>query len=133
MKAITTPTTATDGFLAAVRGAYGTSDVWAADAVLDAVLPNWHMTVTGKTSIENQLQVWFGHAGTLERLRRHRIDGGEVVEFTVTWVEGGVLHQARQVHILEFNADGHIAQDAMWCGGRWPASLLAEMAASGGE
>ncbi|HXW31596.1 MAG TPA: hypothetical protein VEJ21_00790 [Acidimicrobiales bacterium] len=120
---------AIDGFLAAVRGEHDSPDVWAKNAVLDAVVPNWRMSVQGGPSIQRQLQGWYSHPGTLEEVRRHSISGGEVVEFTVTWVEGGVPHAARQVHVLELDAGGRIAHDAMWCGGRWPASLLAEMAA----
>jgi hypothetical protein len=39
------------------------------------------------------------------------------------------VHQA---HLLEV-ADGRITKDQAWCGGRWPAGLLAEMAAAGSE
>ncbi|HLI74563.1 MAG TPA: hypothetical protein VKU86_11845 [Acidimicrobiales bacterium] len=125
----TDATTAIHGFLAAVRGEHGTSLVWADDAVLDAVVPNWRMTVRGGRSIEGQFRTWFCDPGTLEELRRHPIPGGEVIEFTVTWLEDGVPHAARQAHILELDAAGRIARDRMWCGGRWPASLLADMAA----
>lgn len=122
---------AIDGFLAAVQGAHGTPDVWAHDAVLDAVVPDWRMTVRGAPSIEDQFRAWFRDPGSFEELRRHPIDGGEVIELTVTWIEGGVPHAARQAHVLELDTAGHIARDSMWCGGRWPASLLAEMAQSG--
>ncbi len=126
---MTTTTTATiDGFLSAIRGEHGDAGVWADDAVLDAVVPNWRMAVGGSPAVERQLRAWYRHPGTLEELRRHPTERGEVVQFTVTWVEDGVPHAARQVHVLEFAPDGRIAHDDMWCGGRWPASLLAEMA-----
>ncbi len=111
-------TAAIDGFLAAVRGNHGTSNIWAEDAVLDVVVPNWRMAVRGGAAIERQLQAWFRDAATFEELRRHLIASGEVVEFTVTWGEGGVPHAARQVHILELDAHGRISRDDMWCGGR---------------
>jgi hypothetical protein len=42
----------------------------------------------------------------------------------------GVPHAARQAHVLELDGEGRIAHDHMWCGGRWPATLLAEMEAA---
>lgn len=48
--------------------------------------------------------------------------------FTLTWTEHGGLHAAHQVHVLEVR-DGRITRQQVWCGGRWPAGLLAEMAA----
>ena len=130
MTSTTDSATAIDGFLAAVRGNHGAPDVWAEDAVLDAVLPNWRITVRGGPSIERQLEAWFRDPGTFEELCRHPIPGGEVVEFTLTWDECGVPHAARQAHVLKLDAVGHIIHGAMWCGGRWSASLLAEMAAA---
>ena len=131
MTSTTSATTAIDGFLASVRGDHGTPNVWADDAVLDAVVPNWRMTVRGAPSIDRQLRAWFGDPGTFEEFRRRPIPGGELVEFTMTWIEGGVPHAARQAHVLDVDAAGRITHDSMWCGGRWSASLLAEMAATG--
>ena len=125
----TTTTTAVDGFLATVRGDHQ-PDIWADDAVVDAVVPGWRMTVTGRDAIDRQLRTWFADPGELEELRRHAIDGGEIVELTVTWVEGGIPHAARQVHVLELDGDGRITNDHMWCGGRWSAALLAKMEAA---
>ena len=36
-------------------------------------------------------------------------------------------HAAHQAHVLAVR-EGRIVRDQVWCGGRWPASLLAEMA-----
>jgi len=123
----TTTTSAIDQFLAAVRGEHGGPNVWAEGAVLDAVVPGWRFSVHGAEGIRRQLSAWFRDPGTLEELRRHPIATGEVVELTVTWVERGVPHAARQVHVLQLDGDGRISRDDMWCGGRWSASLLAEM------
>ncbi len=126
----TRPAAAVDCFLAAVRGDHQTPDIWAEDAGLDAVVPNWRMTVRGRSAIDRQLRGWFRDPGSFEELRRHPTPAGEVVEFTLTWVEDGVPHAARQAHVLELDSAGRISHDSMWCGGRWPASLLAEMAAA---
>ena len=124
-----TTTTAIDSFLSSICGDHG-APPWTDDAVLDAVVPGWRFSVTGADAIDGQFRSWFRDPGTLEELRRHPVPTGEVVELTVTWVEDGVPHAARQVHVLELDADGRITHDGMWCGGRWPAQLLAQMEAA---
>jgi hypothetical protein len=126
----TTSTPAIDLFLDTVRGDHDGPSAWAEGAVLDAVVPGWRFSVSGDESIRRQLRAWFQDPGTLEELRRLPISTGEVVELTVTWVEKGVPHAARQVHVLELDPAGRIAHHNMWCGGRWSAALLAEMEAA---
>jgi hypothetical protein len=128
---MTPSTTATtiDAFLASICGEH-TGEAWRDDAVLDAVVPGWRLSKVGRDAIDEQFRQWFRDPGTLEELRRHEIPSGEVIELTVAWVENGVPHAARQVHVLELDGEGRIQRDAMWCGGRWPAQLLAQMGAS---
>ena len=123
-------TSAIDRFLASVCGEHDGPSAWAQGAVLDAVVPDWRFSVRGDEGIRRQLRAWFRDPGTFEELRRHPIATGEVVELTVTWIEDGIPHAARQVHVLELDGDGQIAHDDMWCGGRWSATLLAEMEAA---
>jgi hypothetical protein len=52
-----------------------------------------------------------------------------VVEYTLSWTENGVPHAAHHVHLLTVR-DDRIVADTVMCGGRWPASLLAEMEAA---
>ena len=129
MSQTTTPPSI-EKFLASICGEHDPG-CWAPDAVLDAVVPGWRFSVNGAEAVEAQFRSWFRDPGMLEELRRQPTAGGEVVELTVTWVENGVPHAARQVHVLELDGDGRIAHDHMWCGGRWPATLLAEMEAAG--
>jgi hypothetical protein len=126
----TSSTRAIDLFLDTVRGEHDGPSAWAEGAVLDAVVPGWRFSVSGADGIRSQLRAWFQDPGTFEELRRMPIATGEVVELTVNWVEKGVPHAARQVHVLELDPDGRIAHDNMWCGGRWSATLLAEMEAA---
>jgi hypothetical protein len=116
-------------FLATICGDHR-EQPWTDDAVLDAVVPGWRFSVSGADAIGAQFRSWFRDPGTLEEVRRHSTDTSEVVELTVSWVEGGVPHAARQVHVLDLTETGRIARDRMWCGGRWPARLLAEMEAA---
>jgi hypothetical protein len=124
-----TPTTI-DRFCAAITDAsVGSADVFCEDAVLDATVPNWHFVRRGKDAVRAELDRWFADPGRFDTLRRTPIPDGELVEFDLTWIEGGVPHACRQAHVLHVR-DGRIAQDTVWCGGRWPASLLAEMEAA---
>jgi hypothetical protein len=126
----TTTSTPIEVFLNSICGHHDPS-CWASDAALDAVVPGWRFTTNGAPAVAAQLRGWFRDPGTLEELRRQTTATGEVVEFTVTWLENGVPHAARQAHVLELDGEGRITHDHMWCGGRWPATLLAEMEAAG--
>lgn len=101
--------------------------IFAADVTLDATMPNWRFSVQGEESIRSQLGGWYRHPARFEELRRTPLPDGELVEFTLTWEELGVPHASHQAHILRVE-DGRITDHTVFCGGRWPASLLAEMA-----
>src|SRR5436190_10021086 len=126
MTTITNAQNALDTFFANVRGDHG-QQPWADDAVLDAVLPNWRLSVWGADRIASQFRAWFADPATLEEVHRHETESGAILEFTVNWVEDGVPHAARQIHVLELDAEGRVNHDRMWCGGRWPAQLLAQI------
>lgn len=134
--AIPTPTEAAapgavDRFLAAIsEAAIPAANVWADDVTLDATVPNWRFTSRGADAVRATYASWFADAGRFTELRRHPTAGGEVVEYTLCWEEGGVPHVARHAHILTLDAAGRIAEDHVFCGGRWDAALLAEMQAA---
>lgn len=130
----TTPTTPTttviDRLLAVVTGARPAGvDVYAVDAELDAVVPGWRFAVCGATAIADQLGDWFRCPAALEELECRSTAGGAVLTYTVTWEEQGVPHAGRHVHVLSI-VDDLVVRDQFWCGGRWPAPLLAEMEAA---
>jgi hypothetical protein len=109
------------------RGAMDRCDAVSPGVELDATVPNWRFTVRGREAVLAELSRWYGDPGTFEELKRTPTPAGELVEFTLRWEEDGVPHAVHQAHILEVTAD-QIARAQVWCGGRWPASLLAEMA-----
>ena len=120
-----------DRFVRAIESAsMSATDLFAEDAVLDATVPNWRFTVRGGEAVRSQLSGWYNQPGTFEDMRRTPLPGGELVEFVLTWEEHGVPHACHQAHKLGV-ASGRIVALTTWCGGRWPASLLAEMEASG--
>jgi hypothetical protein len=123
-------TTAVDRLLEVVIGARAVGDdIYADGAVLDATVPGWRFTVAGSAPIGHQFAEWFRDPGHLEEVERHPTGSGEVVEYTITWEESGVPHAARHVHALTV-VDDRIVRDHFWCGGRWPAPLLAQMEAA---
>ncbi|MCX6401841.1 MAG: hypothetical protein NTX33_18160 [Propionibacteriales bacterium] len=121
---------AVDRFLDAVRlGRIDDCDAWAEDATLDATVPNWRFHRTGADRIRETYRGWFADPGAFEQLRREPTATGEAVAYTLSWNEGGIPHAAHHAHFLDV-VDDRIVADVVLCGGRWPASLLAEMEAA---
>ena len=127
----TTTRTAVDRLLEVVTGDHHrpTTDIYAATAEIDATVPGWRFSVAGAEAIGYHLAEWFNCPGAVEELERHPTPDGEVVAYTVTWEESGVPHAARHIHVLTIDED-RITREQVWCGGRWPAPLLAEMEAA---
>ena len=129
MLTITTPAVL-DRFLDAIcTGAGVPADVLAPDAELDATVPGWRLRRRGAEAVAAQYSQWFADPAAFEELDRQAFPGGAVVTYLLAWEEGGVPHAARHCHVLRFDGDGLIAEDRFFCGGRWDAALLAEMAA----
>jgi hypothetical protein len=86
---------------------------------------------TGPDAIRAEYSRWFADPGHFDELRRYPAGGGasEVVEYTLSWSENGVPHAGHHMHLLTVR-DGLIVADTVFCGGRWPAALLAEMEAA---
>jgi hypothetical protein len=103
-------------------------DLYADDAVLDATVPMWRFEVHGAEAVAAQTSGWYADPGTLTELVREPLPGGEVVRFTLEWLENGEPWAAHQVHFIATEAD-RITRQQVWCGGRWPAAVLAEIEA----
>ena len=128
-----TTTEPVDRFLDAVRTAtIPHLDIWAPGATLDATVPNWRFKISGPARIRGQLARWYADPGAFEELTRMPLPDGELAEFLLTWTQRGIPHAAHQAHVITL-AEGRIVRQTAYCGGRWPAGLLAEMAeVSGG-
>jgi hypothetical protein len=123
---------AVDRFLDAVLSAtIDDCDAWADDAELDATVPNWRMHLRSADAIRTEYRKWFADPATFEELERVPVPGGEVVSYLLAWTQDGVPHTAHHMHLLRVEGD-HIVSDRVLCGGRWPQSLMDEMAAAGG-
>ncbi len=129
--ATTSPTTTVvTRFLAAIRDATMASaaDLFADAAVLDATVPGWRFVVHGSDDVRAEYSRWFNDVAVFTELRRLPTPNGEVIEYFLTWTEGGIEHGAHHVHMLTIDANrDRILEDHVFCGGRWPAALLAQM------
>lgn len=118
-----------DRFLDGIGSGAGVpSDVLAEEATLDATVPGWRFEVAGREAVTRQYGTWFAAPATFEELERFRVEGGEVVTYLLAWVEAGVPHAAHHCHVLSLDPGGRITRDLFFCGGRWDAARLAEMA-----
>jgi len=120
-----------DRFIDAVQAAgFAETDVFTHGAVSDTTVPGWRLQVRGVTELREQYGKWFDQPAELSEVRRTPLPDGELLEYTRAWTQDGVFHKARHIHRLSV-ADGGIVEDAHWCGGRWPESLVKEIAAAG--
>jgi len=122
---------AVDEFLEAIElAAIASCNAWSDDATLDATVPNWRLRASGPDAIRAEYGRWFADRAVFEELHRHEVAGlGEIIEYTLRWTENGVPHAAHHMHLLTVR-DDRIVSDLVFCGGRWPATLLAEMEAA---
>lgn len=123
---------AIDSLLAGIEAGAVPPGVFDDDAILDATVPNWRFSTRGASAVHTELSHWYADPGSFRDLRRTPIPGGELVEFTLTWEEDGVPHMVHQAHVLRLH-DGRVASDTAFCGGRWPAPLIAEMEAAAAQ
>jgi hypothetical protein len=125
---MTMASTAVAQFLQAVENAaIPGCTAWSTDATVNATVPNWRMHKVGADAIREEYSRWFADPAHFDELRRLPVPGvGELVEYTLSWQENGVPHAGHHMHLLTVH-DDRIVSEGVFCGGRWPAKLLAEM------
>ena len=129
--ATTTATATIDRLLDAIAAGTGVpDDLFAPTATLDATVPGWRFSVHGAGPVARKYSAWFADEAVFEELERLSVEDGEVVTYLLTWTEKGVPHAAHHCHRLRCDELGRIAADRFFCGGRWNAALLADMAAA---
>ena len=107
----------------------GGAEVFAPDAPVEATVPHWRFTVVGDGAKRTESAKWYADKGQFDELTRSPLAEGEVVSYTLSWEQNGIPHACHQVHVLTVS-DDLIVADRVWCGGRWPADLLAEREAT---
>jgi hypothetical protein len=104
------------------------AELYAPGAVLDAVVPMWRLEAHGPEAIATQLSGWYADPGSFTDVVRTPLPNGELVRYTLEWTEKGAPWACHQVHVVAIG-DGLITRHEMWCGGRWDASVQAEIEA----
>ena len=123
-------TTVVDRFLDAIGHATFDSaeGIYDSAVQLDATVPGWRFKLTGDQAVRTEYGRWFAAPAEFVELHRHVTATGEVVEYFINWTEDGVVHGAHHAHVLTVDTTTDlITEDRVFCGGRWPASLLGEM------
>jgi hypothetical protein len=120
-------TSAIDSYLDAMEtGTSPAGDVFAADVLFDATVPNWRFRLLGEDRMRKQFAAWFKDPGQFDAIERTPLPDGELVRFELSWMENGQPWACHQTHRITVDRD-RIVGVTMFCGGRWPAPLLAEM------
>ena len=120
-------TTAIDRHLAAIEtGTAPGEDVFADDVLLDATVPNWRFRLLGEARVRKQIERWFSCPGQFDTIERTPLADGELVRFELSWMENGNPYACHQMHRITVDGD-RIVGVTLFCGGKWPAALLAEM------
>jgi hypothetical protein len=112
---------------AVLAGAGVPADLYADDAVLDATVPGWRFGARGPAAIVGEYAAWFDAPSRFEELDRQPFPGGEVVTYLQLFEVAGTPHAAHHCHLLRLDGD-RIVSDTVFCGGRWSAERLAQMA-----
>jgi hypothetical protein len=115
--------------LDAIRSGSGIPiEIYAADIVLDATVPNWRFTRSGPDAVVAEYGRWFADPATTEELDVLAVEDGYVLRYLLCWEQNGVPHAAHHVHVITLDSSRRIHKDVVFCGGRWDAALLAEIA-----
>jgi hypothetical protein len=119
--------TAIDAFLEAIEaGTAPGQELFAEEVLLDATIPNWRFRRLGPARVAGQFGAWFQQPGGFDLIERTSLPDGELVRFELSWMENGAPFACHQTHRITVD-DDRIVGVTLFCGGRWPAALLAEM------
>jgi hypothetical protein len=128
----TTPATRTvaetvDAYLEQLhQAALGSTDLLHPDVRWDATVPHWRYRLEGEQAVRKELGHWYSSPLTDALAIRHPIEGGEVVDLTQHFTEGGVDWTVHHLMVLTVE-DGRIGSITIACGGRWDPALVAQM------
>jgi hypothetical protein len=115
--------------LDAIRSGSGIPiEIYAADVELDATVPNWRFRRSGADAVVAEYGRWFADPATTEELDVLPVEDGCVLRYLLSWQQDGVPHAAHHAHVITLDSSGRIHKDVVFCGGRWDAALLAEIA-----
>lgn len=108
----------------------GIADLYTEDALFDAHVPDWRFQVQGPDAIARQIQQWFQLPGSFHDVVAHQtVSGDLIVRFEWREEEGtdrAIVSREMQQWRL---AGGRIAEQVVFCAGRWDVPLVQKMAA----
>ena len=84
---------AIDALLAGIEAGDVPQDVFIEDVLFDATVPNWRFSVFGAAALRAELQRWYADPAEFDDLRRVPLPNGELVEFTLRWLEHGITRK----------------------------------------
>ena len=128
-----TATTLNDRIVECLRtlDAGGLAQLYRADVLLDANVPEWRYQLQGKDAVVEQLREEWAPvmAGGYEvtALRARPLEDGVVVETEVHFQEHGEEHMWRDVHVVRTDGQA-IVEHTFYCTGLWDAATIARQA-----
>ena len=115
--------------------AFGSSDADAVaalcpdDVVVDANVPHWRFQVQGQAALADTLRTAeFAPGYRLTEWRATPTADGAVIELECRMTHDGEERLAREVHLLQCDADGRIARHTLYCTGTWNAETIERQA-----
>lgn len=122
-----TATETVDAYLQQLHdAALGTTELLHPEVRWDATVPHWRYRLDGEEAVRKELAHWYSTPLTEGRAIRRAIEGGEVVDLSQRFTEGGVEWTVHHLMILEVD-DGLVRSITIACGGRWDPELVAQM------
>lgn len=108
----------------------GLTTLYTDDALFDAHVPNWRFQVRGRGEIAEQMKAWFQLPGRFHDVHEEWTAAGEpLVRFEWREREGSSTQiVSREMQLWRLN-DGRIAEQLVFCAGRWDVALVERMAA----
>lgn len=107
------------------------ADLYASDVLLDAHVPNWRFQASGREAVVEQMRSWFRAAGRFVELDVEPTAAGDLlVRFEWREHEGSASEiRSRELQVWRLDEDGRIAEQLVFCAGRWDRALVEQMAA----
>lgn len=100
------------------------------DALFDAHVPNWRFQRQGPQAIVQELTSWFGAPGRFSRFDvEPTVSGDLLIELEWRQQEGTAAEiHSREAQRWRLDDAGRIAEQVVYCAGRWDLELIAQMA-----
>ena len=133
MTAAVTTTTLNDRIAECLRAldAAGLAQLYRADVLLDANVPEWRYQLQGSEAVAEQLrEEWapiLAAGSSVTAARVLPMHGGVVVETEVHYQDQGEEHMWRDIHVVRTDGEA-VVEHIVYCTGVWDAATIARQA-----